>query len=124
MRRSELIEQAISESKPDLLFEHLRSSLAAMGLQPAAVVRGPDRRADRRQRPRLGIEALTLLLDHHYPTWDKKRSSVLTIVRSGLEQIFQAQPLLQRHAARARIGGSPGTPATSCAARRAQRRPC
>ncbi len=46
-------------------------------------------------RPGLGIEALTLALDLRYPTGDKKRSSVLTIVRAGLDRIFEKQPLLR-----------------------------
>jgi glutamate synthase domain-containing protein 1/glutamate synthase domain-containing protein 3 len=43
--------------------------------------------------PDLGIEALTLAIDLRYPTGDKKRSSVITIIRKALEQIFTAQPL-------------------------------
>jgi glutamate synthase domain-containing protein 3 len=42
--------------------------------------------------PMVGIEALTLCMDRRYPTGDKKRSSVLTILRQGLETIFEAQP--------------------------------
>jgi glutamate synthase domain-containing protein 1/glutamate synthase domain-containing protein 3 len=45
------------------------------------------------QAPALGIEALTLAIDRRYATGAKKRSSVLTILRGGLEQIFQKQPL-------------------------------
>ena len=47
----------------------------------------------------MGIEALTLAIDRRYPTGDKKRSSVLTILRGGLEQIFQRQPLCGEAAA-------------------------
>ncbi len=43
--------------------------------------------------PAFGVEVLTLALDRRYPTGDKKRSSVLTIFRGGLEKIFQQQPL-------------------------------
>ena len=45
------------------------------------------------EAPALGIEVLTLGMDHCYPTGDKKRSSVLTILREGLEKIFDRQPL-------------------------------
>ena len=45
------------------------------------------------KNPVAGIQALTLAIDRRYPTGDKKRSSVLTIVRGGLERIFQSQPL-------------------------------
>jgi glutamate synthase domain-containing protein 3 len=41
----------------------------------------------------LGIAALTLGIDRRYPTAGLKRSSLLTILRGGLEQIFQRQPL-------------------------------
>ncbi len=44
--------------------------------------------------PALGIEALTLAIDRRYPTGGKKRSSLLTILRGGLETIFQRQPLV------------------------------
>jgi len=44
--------------------------------------------------PALGIKTLTLAIDRRYATGDKKRSSVLTILRGALEQIFQGQPLL------------------------------
>ncbi len=44
--------------------------------------------------PAFGIEALTLCLNRRYPTGDKKRSSLQTILRHGLAGIFSAQPLL------------------------------
>ena len=43
--------------------------------------------------PRLGIDALTDCIDRRYPTGDKKRSSVICILREGLEKIFANQPL-------------------------------
>ena len=43
--------------------------------------------------PHLGIEVLTRALDLRYPTGSKKRSAVLTILRDGLEKIFEQQPL-------------------------------
>jgi glutamate synthase domain-containing protein 3 len=42
--------------------------------------------------PALGTEALTLGIDLPFATRDKKRSSVLTILRGGLEAVFQRQP--------------------------------
>ena len=45
------------------------------------------------KKPGLGIDAFTLAIDRRYPTGDKKRSSVLTILRGGLEQIFERQPI-------------------------------
>jgi glutamate synthase domain-containing protein 3 len=51
----------------------------------------------------LGIDALTLSIDRRYPTWSKKRSSVLTILRGGLEQIFQRQPLCDEERASSHV---------------------
>jgi glutamate synthase domain-containing protein 3 len=42
--------------------------------------------------PDIGIQALTLAIDRRYPTGTKKRSSVITICRLGLEKIFESQP--------------------------------
>jgi len=38
------------------------------------------------------IEVLTLINDRHFPTGEKKRSSVLTIIRESLTSIFNAGP--------------------------------
>jgi glutamate synthase domain-containing protein 1/glutamate synthase domain-containing protein 3 len=43
--------------------------------------------------PGLGIDAFTLAIDRRYATGNKKRSSVLTILRGGLERIFERQPI-------------------------------
>jgi glutamate synthase domain-containing protein 1/glutamate synthase domain-containing protein 3 len=43
--------------------------------------------------PALGIEGLTLAIDRRFPTAGMKRSSLLTILRGGLEDIFRQQPL-------------------------------
>jgi glutamate synthase domain-containing protein 1/glutamate synthase domain-containing protein 3 len=42
--------------------------------------------------PALGLETFTLAIDRRYATGNKKRSSVLTILRGGLEKIFERQP--------------------------------
>ncbi len=69
--------------------------------------------------PALGIEVLTLAIDRRYPTGDKKRSSVLTILRSGLEQIFQQQPLLGEGGGGTHVRIDLAHRAIGCAARRA-----
>jgi hypothetical protein len=51
------------------------------------------------QNPGLGIEMLTLCIDRRYNTHDKKRSSVLAILRGGLEEIFRRQPRCDEPAA-------------------------
>jgi glutamate synthase domain-containing protein 1/glutamate synthase domain-containing protein 3 len=43
--------------------------------------------------PALGIDAFTLAIDRRYAIGNKKRSSVLTIIRAGLERIFDHQPI-------------------------------
>jgi glutamate synthase domain-containing protein 3 len=45
----------------------------------------------------IAIEALTLLNDRHFPTGDKKRSSVLQIIRDCLTSIFNASPKLNEN---------------------------
>ena len=45
------------------------------------------------RNPLKGIEELTLCIDRRYPTGTKKRSSVISILRQGLQLIFDAQPL-------------------------------
>jgi|GEM_PF-32271 len=67
---------------PDMEYDSLRRFVDQWTLRTA------------RQAPALGIEALTLAMDRRYSTGAKKRSSLLTILRGGLEQIFQQQPLL------------------------------
>ena len=74
------------------LFEHLRDDLRQMSFDRLRWFVEQVARETAESRPALGIEALTLAIDRRYPTWDKKRSSVLTILRGGLEQIFQWQP--------------------------------
>ncbi|MCY2926271.1 MAG: glutamate synthase, partial [Planctomycetota bacterium] len=71
----------VRDHLPEMSFDRLR--------------RFVDRLADEAvaNAPATGIEALTLCMDRRYPSGDKKRSSVLTILRGGLEKIFSAQPL-------------------------------
>ena len=45
------------------------------------------------------IEILTLLNDRHFFTGDKKRSSILQIIREGLTSIFKASPKLNENTA-------------------------
>jgi glutamate synthase domain-containing protein 1/glutamate synthase domain-containing protein 3 len=48
--------------------------------------------------PELCRQALTLCIDRRFPTGDKKRSSVITVCRQGLEILFRKQPLLKESA--------------------------
>jgi glutamate synthase domain-containing protein 1/glutamate synthase domain-containing protein 3 len=89
----ELIEQAISEREPRLLYEHLRDAMAGLEYDRLRWFAGLIAEETKEKAPVVGIEALTLLIDHHYPIGRKKRSSILTILRGALEEIFTAQPL-------------------------------
>jgi len=70
------------ERLPDMDYDRFRGFVDRWARQTAENV------------PALGIEALTLAIDRRYPTGGKKRSSLLTILRNGLEQVFRRQPLL------------------------------
>jgi glutamate synthase domain-containing protein 1/glutamate synthase domain-containing protein 3 len=87
------IDQAISRGNADALFGYLRALLAAMDYDRLRWFVDEIASRTAESAPSLGIEALTLATDRRYPTGNKKRSSVLTILRAGLEQIFERQPL-------------------------------
>jgi len=88
------IEQAIEGENPEIIFRHVRDSLGEMNYDRLRwFVEETANRASERA-PLVGIEALTLCIDRQYPTGDKKRSSILTILRAGLDSVFEKQPLL------------------------------
>jgi glutamate synthase domain-containing protein 3 len=88
-----VLEQSMQNEDPQSLISHLCNRLPAMSYDRLRWF--TDELADRTAEttPAFGIDALTLAMDRRYPTGDKKRSSVLTILRGGLEKIFQRQPL-------------------------------
>jgi glutamate synthase domain-containing protein 1/glutamate synthase domain-containing protein 3 len=87
------IERCVRDGDSEGLFSHLLDRLPAMDFD--CYRRFVDRWAERTaiEAPGLGIQALTKCMDRRYPTAEKKRSSVLTILRGGLERIFERQPL-------------------------------
>ncbi len=89
---AQAIDDALAQDAPEALFGHLRDRLDVMDYDRLRWF--VDRVAERTaaENPGLGIEALTLGIDRRYPTGEKKRSSVLAILRSGLERVFEAQP--------------------------------
>ena len=91
-----VIEEAIEKKLPEALFNHLSDSLAEMSYDRLRWF--VDRVAEHtaRRAPSVGIDALTSSMDRRYPTGDKKRSSVLTVLRNGLERIFSGQPSCNR----------------------------
>ena len=88
-----VIDKALDNGDADALFRHLRDSLVKNDYDWLRWF--VDQVAERTaaEKPALGIEVLTLGMDQCYPTGDKKRSSILTILRDGLETVFGRQPL-------------------------------
>ena len=87
------IQQCLRDQDPETLFRHLRDRLPDMDYDALRWLVDRWARETAEKAPALGIDALTMAIDRRYPTGDKKRSSVLCILRGGLEQIFQRQPL-------------------------------
>ncbi len=104
----EAIDALVSGGDAEQLFAHFRDVLPSMDYDRLRwFVDGlAAQTADK--NPALGIQSLTLAIDRRYPTGDKKRSSVLTIVRGGLERIFQTQLLCDE--AHVRQPGKPDAP--------------
>ncbi len=73
--------QCVCGRMEDLSYDHLRLLVDKVAQQTAE------------KAPALGIDAFTLALDRRYATGNKKRSSVLTILRGGLEQILERHPI-------------------------------
>ena len=102
----EAIDALAAGGDVEQLFAHFRDALPSMDYDRLRWFVDELAVQTAEKNPALGIQTLTLAIDRRYPTGDKKRSSVLTIVRGGLERIFQAQPLCDeagRQAAFARI---------------------
>ncbi len=89
---------AIAAGYPEAAFRLLESWLAEPGYDRFRVLVQQWANRTAEKSPALGIEALTLGIDRRYPTFDKKRSSILTILRQGLERIFSRQPLVDQQA--------------------------
>jgi glutamate synthase domain-containing protein 1/glutamate synthase domain-containing protein 3 len=92
-RDAELLDQAIAGADPKRLFEHVRDSVIERDYNHLRWLVAEIANRTTNRAPAVGIEALTLGIDRCYSTGEKKRSSVLTILRAGLEQIFEGQPL-------------------------------
>jgi len=87
------IDRAIEEQNPQSLFDYLRGQVVDMTYDRLRCFVGQIADRTAAAATALGIEAFTVGIDRRYPTGQKKRSSVLTILRNGLEQIFDRQPL-------------------------------
>jgi glutamate synthase domain-containing protein 3 len=89
----EVIDRALRDRDGAALFSHLRDSLAERDYDWLRWFVGEIAGRTVKETPALGIEVLTLAMDRRYPTGDKKRSSVLAIIRGALESLFAGQPL-------------------------------
>jgi len=93
-----IIEKAIAGHDAESLFRYLRGQMEAMDYDRLRWLVDELVRRTAEEAAAVGIEVLTLAIDRRYPTGSKKRSSVLTILRQGLQRIFEAQPLCDRPA--------------------------
>ncbi len=90
---TEAIAQGIRDNDASALYLTVRKAVGTPGYDRARWVVDEIARQTGTTAPALGMEALTLAMDLRYPTGDKKRSSILTIVRTALESVFETQPL-------------------------------
>ena len=87
------IERAVQNDDPPGLFAHLRERMEEMDYDRLRSFVDQIVSQTEKRTPVLAIETLTLAIDRRSPTGSKKRSSVLTILRDGLERVFERQPL-------------------------------
>ncbi|MFO7459665.1 MAG: hypothetical protein R6X07_03510 [Desulfatiglandales bacterium] len=82
--------------RPDLLFHYLREGVKSWDyadfMECLKEIRSWALKGDAHLE--VALEALTGLLDRHYPTYDKKRRSILQMVGKTLENIFRRLPSL------------------------------
>ena len=88
-----VIERCLREMTPEPFYASLAQRLSTMDYDDLRWYVNEWARRTAKQ-PVLGIDALTFGIDRRYPTADKKRSSVLTILRAGLGSIFDSQRLI------------------------------
>jgi len=87
------IEQAVADGDPQDLFQCLCNRMEKLSYDELRWLVDEIAIRTAPKNPALGIEAFTLAIDRRYATGSKKRSSVLTILRGGLQQVFERQPL-------------------------------
>jgi glutamate synthase domain-containing protein 1/glutamate synthase domain-containing protein 3 len=85
--------------RPDLLFDYLREGIRLWDysdfMECLKEIRSWAIRGDAHLE--VALEALTLMLDRSYPTFDKKRRSIIQMVNKTLETIFRHLPSLETH---------------------------
>ena len=83
--------------RPDLLFEYVRKGIGewdyADVMDCLREIKGWALRGDAHFE--VALSAMTQLLDHRYPTYDKKRRSILQMINQTIETIFRHFPSLE-----------------------------
>ncbi len=91
------ISQFFDLQRPELLFEYVRQGIKdwdyANIMDCLKEIKGWALKGDAYFE--VALEALTLLLDRHYPTYDKKRRSILQMINQTLETVFRHLPSLR-----------------------------
>ncbi len=94
------ISQFFDLQRPDLLFVYVKEGIKnwdyAYLMECLKEIRGWALRGDAHFE--VALEALTLLSDRRYPTYDKKRRSILQMINQTLETIFRHVPSLMTEA--------------------------
>ncbi|MBN1516521.1 glutamate synthase [Candidatus Sumerlaeota bacterium] len=90
---AEEIARFVSVENAEGLFGYFRDAAAAMDFDRLRLFVDETVKQTAERAPGMGIDTLTLCLDRCYPTGGKKHSSILTILRQGLQTIFDRQPL-------------------------------
>ena len=84
--------------RPDLLYEYVKDGINAWGypdlMECLCEIKGCALKGD--SHFEVALEALSRLLDLRYPTFDKKRRSILQMINQVLESIFRNIPSLER----------------------------
>jgi glutamate synthase domain-containing protein 1/glutamate synthase domain-containing protein 3 len=87
------IQKAVAANDAQALFHCLCGQMETIGFDHLRWLVDEVASQTAKDHPALGIDAFTLAIDRRCATGNKKRSSVLTILRAGLEKIFEQQPL-------------------------------
>ena len=86
------VDAAIASDDSAALYAHLRATAETADFDRLRSLVDAIATACAKRAPHLGMDVLTMAMDRRYPTGEKKRSSVITILRDGLETVFGGQP--------------------------------
>jgi glutamate synthase domain-containing protein 1/glutamate synthase domain-containing protein 3 len=89
----DIIDTGVGENNPQIIFDYFSAVAKDFDYNRLRWFAREIAVKTAEASPLLGIEALTLCLDRRYPTGNKKRSSIIAILRAALEELFVKQPL-------------------------------